>query len=90
MSHGNVTVSGRRVTILSYQLRVEGIVEIKQGSRKLPLVLEAVESPEREVPEYIRVDLDKMQATFVRAPKIADVPYPVQIEPNLVIEFYSR
>ncbi len=90
VNHGHVTVNGRRVTIPSYQLRDEDVIEIKQASRELPLVLEAVESPEREVPEYIRVDLDKMQATFVRAPKIADVPYPVQMEPNLVIEFYSR
>ncbi|MFQ5954335.1 MAG: 30S ribosomal protein S4 [Kiloniellales bacterium] len=90
VNHGHVMVNGRRVTIPSYQVRDEDVIELKQASRELPLVLEAIESPERDVPDYIRVDHNKMQATFVRAPKIADVPYPVQMEPNLVIEFYSR
>jgi small subunit ribosomal protein S4 len=53
-------------------------------------VLEAARLPERDVPEYLSVDLDKMTGTFVRTPQLADVPFPVQMEPNLVIEFYSR
>ena len=66
------------------------VVEVKEKSRELPLVLDAIESPERDVPDYMEVDPKKMQGTFVRTPKLADVPYPVQMEPSLVIEFYSR
>ncbi len=65
-------------------------IEVKEKSRGIPLVLEAIESPERDVPDYIEVDYRKMRGTFVRTPKLADVPYPVQMEPNLVIEYYSR
>ena len=66
------------------------MIEVKEKSRDLALVLEAVESPERDVPDYIEVDHKKMRGTFIRMPKLADVPYPVQMEPNLVVEFYSR
>ena len=90
VNHGHVMVNGIRVNIPSYQVRDEDIVEIRQKSRELPLVLEAMGSVERELPDYMSVDYGKMAATFMRAPGLADVPYPVQMEPNLVIEFYSR
>jgi small subunit ribosomal protein S4 len=63
---------------------------VKEKSRNLAIVLEALASPERDIPEYLSVDQDKLQGTLVRMPKFSDVPYPVQMEPNLVIEFYSR
>ena len=66
------------------------MVQIKPKSRELPLVLDAIDSPERDLPDYIEVNLKDMSARFVRGPKLADVPYPVRMEPNLVIEFYSR
>jgi small subunit ribosomal protein S4 len=90
VSHGHVMVNGRRVTIPSYLVSEGDEVSIKERSRELPLVLEAVDSPEREVPEYMDVDHDRMEGRLVRIPKLADVPYPVQMEPNLVIEYYSR
>ncbi len=90
INHGHIRVNGRRVTIPSYQVRDDDEIQIKEKSRELPLVLEAIETPERDLPDYISVDYDKMKATFLRAPKLADVPYPAQMEPNLVIEFYSR
>ena len=68
----------------------ENGVEVKQKSREMPLVLDSVESSEREIPDYIEVDHRQMKGTFLRTPLLADVPYPVQMEPNLVIEFYSR
>ena len=89
VSHGHILVNGKRVTISSYQVADNDEVQIRAKSRELPLVLEALESPERDVPEYIGIDLKDMKATFLRAPKLADVPYPVQMEPNLVIEYYS-
>ena len=90
VSHGHVTVNGRRVTIPSYLVKEDDTIAVKERSRELPLVLEAIDSPEREVPDYVEVDHDRMEGRFVRVPKLADVPYPVQMEPNLVIEYYSR
>jgi small subunit ribosomal protein S4 len=90
VNHGHVQVNGRRVNIASFQVRDNDIVSIKEKSRDMALILEAAQSPERDVPDYLSVDHKDMKGSFVRAPKLADVPYPVQMEPNLVIEFYSR
>ena len=90
VSHGHLSVNGRRVTIASYQLRDGDVVEVKQKSRELAVVLEATASPERDVPDYLEVDYKTMKATFVRAPALADVPFPVQMEPAQVVEYYSR
>lgn len=90
VSHGHVTVNGRKVTIASYRVRPDDVVEVKESSRQMPMVLEAVNSAERDVPDYLDVDHGKMVAKFVRVPVLADVPYPVHMEPNLVVEFYSR
>ena len=90
VNHGHVKVNGRRVNIPSFLVAEGDVVEVKEKSREMELVLDAVDSPERDVPEYITVDHRKMTGTFVRTPKLADVPYPVQMDPNLVIEFYSR
>jgi small subunit ribosomal protein S4 len=89
VSHGHVKVNGRRVTIPSYRLKLGDVVEVREKSRELGLVLEAQQSAEREVPDYIDFDHKKMSAQLSRIPGLADVPYPVQMEPNLVIEFYS-
>ncbi|MDJ0937281.1 MAG: 30S ribosomal protein S4 [Kiloniellales bacterium] len=90
VNHGHIQVNGKRVTIPSYRLHDGDVVQIKAKSRELPLVLDAVQSVERDVPDYISVDYNQMKAQFVRGPKLADVPYPVQMEPNLVTEYYSR
>ena len=90
INHGHVKVNGRRVNIGSYQLKVGDVVEVKESSRELAVVLEATQLPERDTPDYIEVDYKKMTAKFVRVPALSDVPYPVQMEPSLVIEFYSR
>ncbi len=90
VSHGHVTVNGRRVTIPSYRVRIDDVIEVREKSRQLPLVLEANQSPERDVPDYLDVDHGKMTAKYVRIPALSDVPYPVHMEPNLVVEFYSR
>ena len=90
VNHGHVRVNGKRVNIASYAVKEGDVIEVKEKSREIPMVLEASVSPERDVPDYMSVDFKKMQGTFVRIPLLADVPYPVQMEPNLVIEFYSR
>lgn len=90
VNHGHVMVNGRRVTIPSYRVREGDVVEVKEKSRQMVLLLEAIESPERDVPDYVDVDYKQMRGTFTRVPKLAEVPYPVQMEPNLVTEYYSR
>lgn len=90
VSHGHVKVNGKRCNIPSARLKAGDVVELKDKSKDMALVLEATQSGEREVPDYIEADHKNMKATYVRVPVLSDVPYPVQMEPNLVIEFYSR
>ena len=90
VNHGHVLVNGKRVNIPSYRCKVGDVVEVREKSRTMALVLEALESAEREVPEYIDLDPKAMKSTLVRVPSFDEVPYPVVMEPNLVVEFYSR
>ena len=90
ISHGHVRVNGKRVNVSSYRCRIGDVVEVREKSRDIAMVLEASKSPERDVPDYLEVDHGKMIATFQRIPALADVPFPVIMEPNLVVEFYSR
>jgi small subunit ribosomal protein S4 len=90
VNHGHVNVNGRRVNIPSYAVKEGDEVEVREKARTMGLVLEAIESPERDVPDYLEVDHRALKGRFVRTPKLADVPYPVKMEPNLVVEFYSR
>ncbi len=90
VNHGHVRVNGKRVTIPSYRVSEGDEIEIKQKSHELPVILEAIVSPERDVPDYLTVDYNKMKGSLLRIPLFAEIPYPVQMEPNLVIEFYSR
>jgi small subunit ribosomal protein S4 len=85
-----VLVNGKRLNIASYQVKEGDEIELRAKSKQLAPVLAAVELSERDVPDYISVDHKAMKGTFVRVPAMGDVPYPVQMEPNLVIEYYSR
>ncbi len=90
VNHGHIKVNGKRVNIPSYQVKEGDVIEVRDRSKNIPVLLEALESAERDVPEYISVDTKSKSGTFVRAPMLADVPYPVNMEPSLVVEFYSR
>ncbi|WP_374301894.1 30S ribosomal protein S4 [Ferrovibrio sp.] len=90
INHGHISVNGKRVTIPSYQVKVGDVIEVRGAAKDYPFVLEAVKSSEREVPDYIDMDQGKLKATFTRVPLLADVPYPVKMEPNMVVEYYSR
>jgi small subunit ribosomal protein S4 len=90
ISHGHVKVAGRRVTISSYRVKVGEVIEVKEKSKQMALVLEATGLAERDVPDYIEVDHSKMTAKMNRIPQLTEVPYAVQMEPHLVVEFYSR
>jgi small subunit ribosomal protein S4 len=90
VNHGHVKVNGRRVNIGSYSCKPGDVIEVREKSKQLVIVLESVGLAERDVPDYIEADHHKMTAKFVRVPGLAEVPYAVQMEPNLVVEFYSR
>lgn len=90
ISHGHIKVNGKRVTIPSMRLKVGDVVELREKSRDLAIVLEAKQSTERDLPDYLEVDHNKMTAKITRVPALNEVPYPVTMEPNLVVEFYSR
>ncbi len=90
VNHGHVLVNGKRVNIASYSVEEGDTVEVKEKSRQMPMVVEAQQSPERSVPDYIEFDSKELKGKFIRAPKLADVPYPLMMEPNLIVEFYSR
>jgi len=90
VNHGHFKVNGRRVTIASFQVKDNDVIEVKEKSREMALILEATGSGERDVPDYLNVDHKTMKATFLRSPQLADVPYPVQMEPNRVVEYYSH
>lgn len=89
VNHGHVKVNGIKVNIPSYRCKPGDVIEVRDRSRSMALVLEALDSPERDLPDYIDLDAKAMKATFVRMPEFSEVPYAVQMEPNLVIEFYS-
>jgi small subunit ribosomal protein S4 len=90
VNHGHVNVNGRRVNIASYRVKDGDLIEVREKSRQLALVLEAAQSAERDTPDYLEVDHAKMTVTFTRVPSLSDIPYPVQMEPNLVVEFYAK
>jgi small subunit ribosomal protein S4 len=90
VSHGHITVNGKRVNVPSFFVRDNDMIEVRQRSKQMALIMESAVSGERDVPDYVEFDASALKGRFVRAPKLADVPYPIQMEPNLVIEFYSR
>ena len=89
VNHGHVMINGRRCNIGSARVKPGDVVQIREKSRNMALVLEALGSAERDIPEYVDVDPKAMSATYVRVPELSDVPYPVQMEPAQVVEFYS-
>jgi small subunit ribosomal protein S4 len=89
VNHGHVLVNGVKTNIGSYCLKPGDVVQIREKSRNMALVLEALGSPERDLPEYLEVDPKAMTSTYIRMPSLSDVPYPVQMEPAQVVEYYS-
>jgi small subunit ribosomal protein S4 len=90
VNHGHVKVNGKRVNIASYRVKEGDVVEVREKSRQMAAILEATGMAEREVPAYIEADHAKLVVKFVRRPALSDVPYPVLMEPNLVVEYYAK
>ncbi len=90
VSHGHIKVNGVKVTIPSYMVKIGDVVELRDKAKTMGLILDAMDSPERDLPDYMEVDHNQGRGSMTRIPQLADVPYPVQMEPNLVVEFYSR
>ena len=90
VNHGHVTVNGKRVNIASYRVSEGDVIEVREKSKQLAIVLEALSLTERDIPDYLEVDTNKKVVKFVRTPGLGDVPYPVQMEPNLIVEYYAK
>jgi len=90
VNHGHVRVNGKRVNIPSYRVNEGDKISVKEKSRQLAVVMEAQDLAERDIPDYLDLDASTLEGTFVRTPQLSDVPYPVRMEPNLVVEYYSR
>ena len=90
INHGHIKVNGKKVSIPSYMVKAEDSIEVKEKSKEIANITGALISKEREVPEYIQMDEKNKKAKLIRIPKFSDIPYPTIMEPNLVIEYYSR
>jgi len=90
VNHGHVTVNGKKVNIPSYRVKEGDVVEIREKSRQIPMVIQGIGSNERDVPDYMSLENNGTKVTFLRVPVLDEIPYPVQMEPNLIVEFYSR
>jgi small subunit ribosomal protein S4 len=90
VNHGHVSVNGKRVNIASYRVKEGDVVEVREKSKQLAIVIEALASGERDIPDYLEVDTNKKVVKFVRTPGLGDVPYPVKMEPNLIVEYYAK
>jgi len=90
VNHGHIKVNGKRVNIPSFTVKDGDEISLKDQSKQINIIQESIISQEREIPEYIEVDTKEFKGRFLRAPLLNDVPYPVSMEPNLVIEYYSR
>ena len=90
VNHRHVLVNGKVVNKKSYQVNDGDEISLQQTSQNIPMIIQTLSSNERDVPEYLQLEISKCLGKFVRGPQLTDVPYPVQMEPNLVVEFYSR
>ena len=90
INHGHIIVNNKRVNIRSYLCSVGDKIAVKQSSQSHPLVMESIQGQYRDIPEYIQADVKNMEGSFIRVPILEDIPYPIEMEPNLVVEFYSR
>ena len=90
VNHGHVLVNGKRVNIASYRVSEGDVISVREKSRQMAAIVEAIALTERDVPDYLEVDNSKLTAKFVRTPGLGDVPYPVKMEPNLVVEYYAK
>ena len=90
VNHGHVMVNGKVVDKKSYQVKDGDEISLQQESQNIPMIIQTLSSNERDVPEYLQLEISKCLGKFIRGPQLTDVTYPVQMEPNLVVEFYSR
>ena len=90
INHGHIKVNGKKVNISSYLVSTEDTIDVKDKSKELTIIIGSIDNKERDVPDYIQMDVKSKKATFMRVPKLSEVPYPVIMEPNLVVEYYSR
>ena len=88
--HGHIIVNGKKVNIPSYSVKTNDVIEVKNKSKDMAFIVGSLVNKEREVPDYIHMDEKNKKAKLIRIPKFSEIPYPAMMEPNLVIEYYSR
>jgi len=90
INHGHIKVNGKKVNISSCLVSEKDTIELKDKSKELIVIAGALVNKEREIPDYIQMDEKNKIAKLIRVPKFSEVPYPAIMEPNLVVEYYSR
>jgi len=90
INHGHIKVNGKKVDIPSYLVKSEDTIEVRDKSKDMTAIVGSLVSKEREIPDYIQTDEKNKKAKLIRVPKFSEIPYPSIMEPNLVIEYYSR
>jgi len=90
INHGHIRVNGKKVNIPSYSVKEQDAIEVRDKSKELTMIIGSLVNKEREIPDYIQLDEKNKKAQLIRVPKFSEVPYPTIMEPNLVIEYYSR
>ena len=90
INHGHIKVNGKKVNISSCLVSEKDTIELKDKSKELIVIVGALVNKEREIPDYIQMDEKNKIAKLIRIPKFSEVPYPTIMEPNLVVEYYSR
>jgi len=90
INHNHIIVNGKKVNIPSYSVKTNDVIEVKNKSKDMAFIAGSLVNKEREVPDYIQMDEKNKKAKLIRIPKFSEIPYPAMMEPNLVIEYYSR
>ena len=90
INHGHIKVNGKKVNIPSYLVKTADVIEVKKKSKDMAFIVGSLVSKERDIPDYIQMDEKNQKAKFIRVPKFSEIPYPALMEPNLVVEYYSR
>ena len=86
VNHGHVLVNGKKVDIPSYLCSVNDVISFK-GDSPLKVVKEAIEG-NPTIPNYVKVDTEKLSGTFTRLPERNELP--AEIQESQIIEFYNR
>lgn len=91
VQHGHILVNGKHVNIPSYLVKAGDVIEVKENSKKLGVVKDAMKELSKSgTYPWLNVDADALKGTFVSIPQRADVTDNIDIKEQLVVELYSK